>query len=54
MKIRTFINNNQQAGKHSVVWDGTDNSGNTVSPGVCFYKLKINNEPVSTRKMVVK
>ncbi len=39
-EIRTLVNKDQAEGKHSVVWDGKNNSGNAVEPGVYFYKLK--------------
>ena len=52
-KIRTLICNNQSAGEHSVVWDGTDNSGNPVNSGIYFCKLNIDNKPVSTKKIML-
>jgi len=52
-EIRTLVNKNQPAGKHSVVWDGKDNSGNAVGSGIYFYKLKINNKPISTKKIML-
>ena len=35
-KVRTLVNDNLQAGHHSVVWDGRDDSGKNVSSGVYF------------------
>ncbi|MCK5052230.1 MAG: T9SS type A sorting domain-containing protein [Candidatus Cloacimonetes bacterium] len=35
-KVRTLVNDNLQAGHHSVVWDGRDDSGKSVSSGVYF------------------
>jgi hypothetical protein len=38
-KVRTLISGSVEAGNHSIVWDGTDNTGNLISSGVYFYKL---------------
>ncbi|MCC7431128.1 hypothetical protein IT568_09820, partial [bacterium] len=37
----------------SVVWNGTDFSGKTVSSGVYFYKLETRNGLSETKKMVL-
>ena len=52
-EIRTLVNENQLAGEHSVVWNGTDNSGETVGSGIYFYKLNIDNKPISTKKIML-
>ena len=52
-KIRTLVNENQPAGKHSVVWDGIDNAGNAIGPGVYFYQLKTGNKFSKTKRMLL-
>ena len=52
-EIRTLVNENQPAGKHSVVWDGTDNAGNAIGPGVYFYQLKTGNKFSKTKRMLL-
>ncbi len=42
-KVRTLISENQSAGNHSVIWDGTDDNGNEVSNGIYFYCLQSDN-----------
>ncbi len=42
-----------QPGKHSLVWDGKDGNGNSVSPGIYICSLRINNQ-VSQRKITVR
>ncbi len=51
-KVKTLINDNQEAGSHTAVWNGRDDKGNNVSSGVYFYKLKSGNY-TSTRKMIL-
>lgn len=38
-RIRTLLDRCETAGNHSVVWDGTDDRGKPVSPGVYFCLL---------------
>lgn len=50
--VRSLINQDMTAGKKSVVWNGTDNSGRLVSSGLYFYR--VNNAGKSiTRKMLL-
>ncbi|RLF33220.1 MAG: hypothetical protein DRN08_05680, partial [Thermoplasmata archaeon] len=39
-KVRTLVNGHEQAGYRTVKWDGRDDAGRRVAPGVYFYKLK--------------
>ena len=39
-RVKTLIEDDIQAGYHSVIWNGTDESGKNVSSGVYFSKLK--------------
>jgi flagellar hook assembly protein FlgD len=40
------------AGKHQIVWDGTDDRGNAISSGVYFYRLIVGGTS-RTRKMLL-
>ena len=51
-KIRSLINQNINAGYHSVVWDGNDESANPISSGVYLYRI-LTDEFVNTRKMIL-
>ena len=42
-KIRTLIDEQCQAGPHNISWNGLDDSGNPVSSGVYFYRMKVGN-----------
>ncbi|KAA3599324.1 MAG: T9SS C-terminal target domain-containing protein [Calditrichaeota bacterium] len=50
-KVREWILPSN-SGKNSVIWDGTDNFGKSVSSGVYLYRLKIGNES-QTKKMLL-
>ena len=51
-KIRTLIAQNQQAGYHTVVWDGRDETGQEVSSGIFSCKVKTG-KYIMTRKMIL-
>jgi flagellar hook assembly protein FlgD len=42
------------AGEHSVIWNGADNSGNTVSSGMYFYRLESGDQVVSNKMIMIK
>ena len=39
-KVKTLVDKILPTGKHSIVWNGTDESGKNVSSGIYFYKFK--------------
>ncbi|MFQ5640807.1 MAG: FlgD immunoglobulin-like domain containing protein, partial [bacterium] len=51
--VRTLVNKNQTAGSYSIVWDGNNNAGELAISGVYFYKLKVGESFLVTRKMVL-
>jgi hypothetical protein len=50
-RVRTLFDGAVQAGEHSVIWDGCDDSGRSVASGIYFYQLTTDRETHS-RKMV--
>jgi hypothetical protein len=38
--IKKLVNGQQSIGRHSVVWDGKDENGETVSSGIYLYEIK--------------
>ena len=48
--VRTLADRNFEAGKHSLVWDGSDNSGKQVARGVYFTQLRFVNRNVTNAK----
>jgi hypothetical protein len=51
-KVKTLINDKLSKGAHKVVWDGKNSSGQKVSSGVYFYRLKTP-KLVSVKKMLL-
>jgi len=51
-EVKVLFNGKQQAGEHSIIWDGKNEQGQRVASGVYFYQLKINNY-TSSKKMVL-
>ncbi|MFQ5649849.1 MAG: FG-GAP-like repeat-containing protein [bacterium] len=51
-EMRTLVNENQDKGRHAVVWDGKNGAGKTVATGVYFYELRIGEFVKVTRKML--
>ncbi len=52
-KIKTLLNDQIIAGKHSIVWDGKDTSGKDVGTGVYLYELKIDGNAEIVRKCIL-
>jgi hypothetical protein len=52
-QVRSLIDDETlPAGQHTVVWDGTNQSGNQVASGMYFYRLETGNEAI-TKKMIM-
>ncbi len=51
-RIRTLVDEVKPAGRHEVLWDGTDDQGTPVASGIFFYKIEAG-QFVETRKMVL-
>jgi hypothetical protein len=50
--VRTLANNHFEAGRHFIIWDGTDNSGRSAASGIYFYRLDTMQHS-ETRKMIM-
>lgn len=50
-EIRSFTEGIRNAGIHGIRWDGRDNAGRRVAPGVYFYQLQAGNE-MQVKKML--
>ena len=52
-KLRTLVDKFQNSGNYEVVWNGKDDSGNSVDSGVYFCQLKTANGYSRTRKLLL-
>ncbi len=52
-KVKTLTCSDLNIGKYSVVWNGTEESGNCVDPGIYVYKLNINGKVASAKKCLL-
>lgn len=50
-EVKKIAFGTQQIGVHGITWDGRDNYGNKVTPGIYFYQLQNRNEKLM-KKMV--
>ncbi len=50
--VKTIKNDNQIAGKHEIIWDGTDQSGRSVASGVYFYQIN-SGDYTESKKMIM-
>lgn len=51
-KVKTLVNQRQNAGYHQVQWNGTNESGNVVASGVYIMRLKTNDRS-AVKKMII-
>lgn len=49
--VKNFFWSNLTVGNHSVLWDGKNQYGETLSSGIYFYKLETNNAVADYKKM---
>ena len=50
-KIKTLLNETRTAGQHTLLWNGTNNDGRSVSSGVYFYVMQ--SENYQSRKKLI-
>ncbi|MQG06470.1 MAG: T9SS type A sorting domain-containing protein, partial [SAR202 cluster bacterium] len=51
-KVKTIINQTQNAGYRSVIWDAKNDFGKLVTAGIYLYQIQAG-EYISTKKMVL-
>jgi len=53
-RVKTLINDYKEAGSHSFVWNGTDQTGRIVSSGVYFYRLSTGTRSIVKKMLLMK
>ena len=53
-KIKTLVNENLQRGHHEIIWNGKNENGEAVSPGIYFYQLKVKNKMITKKMLLLK
>lgn len=51
-RVATLVKGQQEAGPHTLVWDGRDGQGKKLASGVYFYRLQASAQ-VQTRKLLL-
>ncbi len=53
-EVRTLVDASQPGGVHTVVWDGKDRTGNSVSSGVYIYRLRVGSRQEFRKMLLMK
>jgi hypothetical protein len=53
-KVKILSHDIKPAGNHEIEWNGTDESGNSVSSGIYLYQLKTNQKTVTQKMLLAK
>ncbi len=53
-KVKTLINKELGAARHSIIWNGTDENNSKVSSGIYLYKLKTENYSAIKKMLMIK
>jgi hypothetical protein len=52
-KVKTLVNEHQEAGYKSIIWDGKDERQKDVASGIYFYRIEVGDEYTAVKKMVL-
>jgi len=53
-KVRELVSGDLSSGKHSVLWDGKDSAGETVSSGIYLSTLRFGSATATRRMLFLK
>jgi flagellar hook assembly protein FlgD len=53
-KIRTVVNGEQNAGKHTFIWNGKNNTGTSVVSGTYIYHLNVGQISESKQMVLIR
>ncbi|MCK4255383.1 T9SS type A sorting domain-containing protein [candidate division WOR-3 bacterium] len=52
--VTMLVNGQMEAGEHTVIWDGRDENGNKLAPGIYFYKIQAGDYSESCKMIMIK
>jgi methionine-rich copper-binding protein CopC len=53
-RVKTLVNKNMEAGYYSVIWNGKNESGKTLSSGTYFYHIKAGKNSATKKMLLMK
>ncbi|SYZ71803.1 hypothetical protein TRIP_C10002 [Candidatus Zixiibacteriota bacterium] len=53
-QVRTLVDGAMVPGRHTVIWDGTDQGGHGVATGIYFYRLEVGGKSQTKKMLLVK
>ena len=53
-KVKTLVNQTQNSGEHSIVWDARDEKNYPVSSGIYFYQMTTENQILKKKMLLVR
>jgi len=53
-RVRTLLDEHLEAGRHEILWDGTDQRGRASSSGVYFYEVKADGREIMEKIALIK
>ncbi|RLC48567.1 MAG: hypothetical protein DRH57_01940, partial [Candidatus Cloacimonadota bacterium] len=51
--VKTIVNERKSIGYHKVIWEGKNNNNRAVCSGIYFYRLKVDDKVIDTKKCLL-
>jgi flagellar hook assembly protein FlgD len=51
--VRRLLQSDLPGGRHAAIWDGRDDRGRKLAPGVYVYQLRVNGQSIQSRKALL-